>query len=276
MSETWVAPAHPPLRRPPRAWFAVVVAACALTACGLSTAEEDEIGDRYAAMVQREVPLFQDPASVRYLEQLGRRVVSVADRDNRDWHFYIVDDTVVNAFAIPGGHIFVNRGLIARAGSYHELAGVLGHEVAHVTLRHSTDQLKLRQRANIFLTVFCTLVDVCGSPVGQLAIGIGGQLVFAKYSRGDESEADSAAVEYLHRTGIDPAGVPAFFGRLLAERNADPTVLDAWLGSHPLEEDRMARSSAIVARLPSGDGAPLERNRDDFVAFRERVRSLGR
>lgn len=243
--------------------------------CDISTAEEDEIGDRYAEMVQREVSVMRDPVIERYLEGLGRRLVAVSDRENRDWHFYVVDDSMVNAFALPGGHIFVNRGLIERAGSYHELAGVLGHEVAHVTLRHSADQMKMRQKTNLALTILCAVVDFCGSAAGQLVIGVGGQLVFAKYSRGDESEADSAAVEYLYRAGIDPQGVPAFFGRLLEARGQDATLLDAWLGSHPLEEDRMARSSAIASRLLEGADRPLERDREDFRAFQARVRAAG-
>lgn len=256
---------------------AVAVGTVGLTmlACDVSTAEEDEIGDRYAEMVQRQVTVMRDPSVERYLEGLGQRLVAVSDRENRDWHFYVVDDSVINAFALPGGHIFVNRGLIERAASFHELAGVLGHEVAHVTLRHSADQMKLRQQTNIALTILCSIVDFCGSTAGQLVIGVGGQLVFAKYSRGDESEADSAAVEYLYRAGIDPQGVPAFFARLLEARGRDATVLDAWLGSHPLEEDRMARSRAIAARLPSAGDRPLERDRADFAAFQARVRELG-
>lgn len=252
------------------------VASVAALGCELSTAEEDEIGDQYAEAVQRQVKLVRDSQALQYLDRLGRRLVAAADRENRDWHFYIVDDPVVNAFALPGGHIFVNRGVIERAGSYRELAGVLGHEVAHVTLRHGAEQMRMRQQTNIVLSVVCSIVDVCGSTAARIVIGVGGQLVFAKYSRADESEADSAGVEYLHRAGIDPAGVPAFFARLLEERDRDATVLDAWMGSHPLEEDRMARSSEIAARLERTGTRPLGEGQPDFGTFQERVRGLGR
>lgn len=260
-------------------WSLSLGAAAALAAtagCDISVSEEDQLGDRYAAEVVGQVRLMDQPDVVEYVTRLGMRIVPEDERAQRDWHFYVVNDTLVNAFAIPGGHIFVNRGLIERAGNYAELAGVLGHEVAHVTLRHSVEQIKSRQKANVVVTVFCSIISVCGSPVAQVAIGVGGQLLFAKYSREDEAEADSAAVGFLVQSGIDPRGVPSMFRRLLEERARDPIRLDAWLGSHPLEETRIARTETLVASFATSEPSTPVENDAGFQDFRARVQALPR
>jgi predicted Zn-dependent protease len=245
-------------------------------ACDVSVTEEDELGDQFAKSIASQVTLLDDSAAAAWLATLGTRLTSVADRENRDWHFYLVDDSTVNAFAVPGGHIFVHRGLIEQAGSYSELAGVMGHEVAHVTLRHSVDQMKSRTRTGIFVTVFCAIVNLCSSTAAQVAIDVGGQALFAKYSRDDEAQADSAAVGYLVAAGINPRGIPAMFERLSAVRRVDPTALDAWFGSHPLEESRVARTNALISTIGASRLDSLPRDDPSFAAFRESVKALGR
>lgn len=254
----------------------VAAGAILLSACDLSIAEEDELGDQFAAALRAQVTLLDDAAATAWLASLGARLTSVADTHNRDWHFYLVDDTTVNAFAVPGGHIFVHRGLIELAGSHAELAGVIGHEVAHVTLRHSVDQMRSRTRTGVAVTVFCAIVNVCGSPVAQVALDVGGQALFAKYSRDDEAEADSAAVGYLVAAGIDPRGIPAMFDRMAQLRQASPSALEAWFGSHPIEAERVTRTSAVIARI--GPGNVLDAAGDDasFRSFQQAVRALGR
>ena len=252
-------------------WAAMVVLA---TACDISVAEEDELGDQYAAAIAAQIPVLDDPPTTTWLQQLGVRLTSVADTEHRDWHFYLVDDSTVNAFAVPGGHIFVHRGLIERAGSYSELAGVMGHEVAHVTLRHSVDQMQSRTRTGILVTVFCAVVNVCSSTAAQVAIDVGGQALFAKYSRDDEAQADSAAVQYLLAAGINPRGIPSMFERLAAERRVDPTALDAWFGSHPLEKTRVSRTNALIATIGPARLEALVSDDTSFGAFQAAVKAL--
>lgn len=254
-----------------RRLVAVLALVAPVAACEVTLQEEDELGDQYAAAIRRELPIVEDTAVTRALTRLGRQLVPPEAASQRDWHYYVVNDTMVNAFAVPGGHIFVNRGLIEAAGSHAELAGVLGHEIAHVTLRHSVDQMRSRQRTNVLLTLVCAVVSICESTAAQIAIGVGGQMLFAKYSREDEAEADSAALGYLARAGVDPRGVPAMFERLLAQRRAEPSALQAWFGSHPVEEDRVARTRALIARLELA-GAPASSG--DDPSFAELKRSL--
>ncbi len=255
---------------------AALVSLMSLMACDVSVAEEDELGDQYAASIRSQITILDDSAANSWLSTLGARLASVADKDNRDWHFYLVDDSTVNAFAIPGGHIFVHRGLIEQAGAYNELAGVLGHEVAHVTLRHSVDQMRSRTKTGIFVTVVCAVLNICSSTVAQVAIDVGGQALFAKYSRDDEAQSDSAAVGYLVAAGIDPRGIPAMFERLAAVRQLDPGALEGWFGSHPLEESRIAKTSALISTIGQSRLAGLIADEPSFSAFKVAVSALGR
>jgi predicted Zn-dependent protease len=243
-------------------------------ACDLSVSQEDELGDSYAASIEEQLPILRDSAADAWLTTLGARLTSVADRESRDWHFYIVDDSTVNAFAVPGGHVFVHRGLIERAGTYSELAGVLGHEVAHVTLRHSVDQMKSRTKTSVVVMVVCAVINICGSTAAQVAIDFGGQALFAKYSRDDEAQADSAAIGYLVAAGIDPRGIPAMFGRMAADRQTDPTSLDSWFGSHPLEESRVARTNQLISSFGLPQLEALTSDVSSFAEFKASVRGL--
>ena len=260
-----------------RAGFGSAAVAClaaSLCGCDISVSEEDQLGDQYAAAIRSQLSILDDSAAGAWLSALGARLTSVADRENRDWHFYLVDDSTVNAFAVPGGHVFVHRGLVDRATTYSELAGVIGHEVAHVTLRHSVAQMRARSRTGILVTVFCAIVNVCSSTAAQIAIDVGGQALFAKHSRDDEAQADSAAVGYLVRAGIDPRGIPSMFERLAAARAIDPSALDSWFGSHPLEESRVARTNEMISMIGPPRLDSLERDVPSFAHFQEGVRGI--
>ncbi len=132
----------------------------------------------------------------------------------------MVDSKEVNAFAVPGGYVYVNRGLIERATNMDELAGVLGHEIGHVVLRHSVKQMQQAQGANVGLTLACVLTRVCQNQAAGAAIQIGGSALFAKFSRDDEAQADRVGVKYVTRAGIDPHGMPQMFQTLLDERKS--------------------------------------------------------
>ena len=253
---------------------AAVALLAALVGCDVSVSEEDELGDRYAAAIRSQLTMLDDPAAGTWLSALGARLTSVADREKRDWHFYLVDDSTVNAFAVPGGHVFVHRGLIDHAATYSELAGVIGHEIAHVTLRHSVDQMRARSRTGVLVTVFCAVVNVCSSTAAQIAIDVGGQALFAKHSRDDEAQADSAAIAYLVGAGIDPRGIPSMFARLAAARAVDPSVLDSWFGSHPLEESRVARANDLISTIGPARLDVLVSDDPSFVEFQQDVRGI--
>jgi predicted Zn-dependent protease len=180
----------------------------------------------------------------------------------------------VNAFAVPGGWVYVNRGLIARATSMDQLAGVIGHEIGHVTLRHSVQQMQQEQKASGGLVALCTLTKVCESGAGQAAINLGGSALFASFSRQDEAQADDEGVKTTVKAGIDPHGIPEMFRILLSERQTNPSAVDAFFATHPLEESRITATNAEIAAYPASQLRNLRVDTDAFQQMKRRLRSL--
>jgi predicted Zn-dependent protease len=243
-------------------------------ACAVSQQEEVDLGASTARQVSAELPLIRDDAVVRYINALGAQLSQVTDTRDLVWHFTVVDSREVNAFALPGGWIYVNRGLIERARSMSELAGVMAHEIGHVTRRHSVEQMQQAQGAEGGLVLLCTLTKVCEGGAGQAAIGIGGTALFAKFSRSDEAEADAEAVATPVKAGISPSGIPSMFRVLLAERKTNPSALDAFFASHPLEEDRIAHTEAQIATYPASQLQRLPKDTPAFQTFRRRLLAM--
>jgi len=242
--------------------------------CAISTQQEVEMGQSYAQQIAKELPLVHDAELQRYINVLGDSIARIADSRNLDWQFFIVDSKDVNAFAVPGGFIYVNRGLIERAQTMSQVAGVLGHEVGHVTMRHSIQQMQKAQGANVGLTAVCVLTSICNSEASQAAINIGANAAFATFSRQDEDQADDVAVRYTIRAGIDPTGIPEMFQILLDERKEKPGTLDVWFRSHPLEESRIAAARARIAQHPAAQLTGLAKDSRNFQTFKARLAAL--
>ncbi len=243
-------------------------------ACAVSTQQEVEIGTNFASQIAKELPLVHDPEVTRYITALGDSLARVADQRNLDWHFSVVDSREVNAFAVPGGYIYVNRGLIERATSMAQVAGVVGHEIGHVTRRHSIKQMQKAQGANIGATLLCTLTSACNSDLTQTALSIGANAAFAKFSRTDETEADEEGVRFVIRVGIDPNGIPEMFEILQQERKERPTEVERFFASHPMEESRIADTKRLIATYPTAQLKGLTRDAPSFQAFKKRLLSL--
>jgi beta-barrel assembly-enhancing protease len=249
--------------------------ALSLGGCMASTQQEVQMGAEYAQQINRQIPLITDPESNRYITVLGDSIARVSDDRGLQWRFYIVDDPSINAFAVPGGFIYVNRGLIARTANMSELAGVLGHEIAHVTRRHSMDQMAKAQRANVGVAAGCIfLPSLCESGLGGAAIQVGGAAAFSKFSRDDEREADRYGVQYVTRAGIDPRGMPSMFRTLLAERKSRPGGVEAWFASHPMEEDRVQTTEAEIAKINPTVLRSLTTDTPAYQRFKSRLASL--
>ena len=243
-------------------------------ACAVTTQQEVQMGQNYAAEVEKQLPIVRDPEIVRYINVLGDSLAGVTDDRSLTWHFSVVDAKEINAFAIPGGYIFVNRGLIERATTMAEVAGVIGHEIGHVTKRHSIKQMQKAQGANTGMTLACILTNICNSGLAQTGIQLAAGGMFAKFSRDDESEADAEGVKTVIRAGIDPAGIPQLFRILLDERKSRPDGVDAFFLSHPLEESRIAATQAMIATYPKQALKGLTQDSPNFQAFKKRLLSL--
>ena len=255
--------------------LAVLALAVTLTGCGVSTQQEIEMGQQYSQQINAQLPIVTDPEANRYINLLGDSIAKLTSRtDIQDWKFYIVDSKEVNAFAVPGGFVYVNRGLIERTQRMDQLAGVLGHEIGHVVMRHSIKQMQQQQGANIGVTLACILTRICDNQAGQAAIQVGGTALFAKFSRGDEAEADAEGIKNVVRAGISPNGIPEMFEILIAERQSNPSAVEGWFSTHPLEEDRIAATRAQIAQISPSILRTLSTDSQRYQAFKQRIRAL--
>src|SRR6478672_1233676 len=152
-----------------------------LAGCGVSQDQEVAVGRQNAEQINARIPLVRDPAVGDYVQQLGLSIARATSRPDLDWRFYVVDSHEVNAFALPGGFIYVNRGLIERAARLDELAGAIGHEIGHVVRRHSVQQMEKARGANVAVSLTCTLTRICDNNVAQAAIQVGGAAFFATH-----------------------------------------------------------------------------------------------
>lgn len=244
-------------------------------ACAVSQQEERQMGEDYVVQINAELPIVGDPEINRYINVLGDSLARLTSRADLDWRFFIVDARDVNAFAVPGGFVYVNRGLIERTQTMDELAGVLGHEISHVVKRHTVKQMQKAQKANVGVNLGCILIpSVCGSRAGNAAINVAGGALFAKFSRGDEAEADIEGFNNVVRARISPKGMVTMFQRLIEERNRRPGGVEAWFATHPLEEDRIAAIQARINSMPAAQLNALARDSRNYQTFKQRVNSL--
>lgn len=253
-----------------------LIATLGVLGCGVSQQQEVQMGQQYAAQIAQQLPLINDPEVVRYINVLGDSLASVTSRRDLQWHFYVVNSRVVNAFAVPGGYVYVNRGLIERADRMDEVAGVLAHEIAHVVRRHSIKQMEKAQGANFGVTLACVLTNVCNNPVTANAINIGGTAIFARFSRQDEKEADDYGFDYVVRAGISPEGMVTMFQKLLAERKRNPSAVEGWFATHPTEESRIRDIQNRINAMPASELGRLTQDSRNFHTFKNRLMSLPR
>lgn len=251
--------------------FAIALSA---TACAISQQQEVEMGAQYATQIDTQLPIVRDAQVVSYINTLGNSLARVADTRGLTWRFAVVDSKEVNAFAVPGGWVYVNRGLITRAQTMDELAGVLGHEIGHITLRHTVQQMQQSQQVGGGLMALCTLTRVCDSGAGQTAINLGGTALFASFSRQDEAQADDEGVRTSVKAGIDPQGLPKMFRILLAERQSNPGAVEAFFSTHPLAEDRIAATTKQIAAYPPAELRNLVVDNEAFRSLKRRLAQL--
>lgn len=261
------------LRRPAMALAFATATGAVVAGCGITMQQEAQIGAQYATEINRQVPLVQDRQTVAYLNDVGR---SIARHTHRPftYNFFIVNTDQINAFALPGGYVYLNRGLIERTENLAELAGVLAHEIGHVDLGHGAQQLERAQHANIGLTVAYVLLGRGPSGLERAAIDVGGALWFASHGREAEREADAKAIELLTQSGINPRGLTSFFHKLMDDAQRRPTRVEQWFSTHPLTADRIADTEAMLAQYPPSSLQQLTTNTTAYQNFQARLRQL--
>jgi len=256
--------------------LAVSAAACATNPVTgkkqLSFMSEDQeirLGQELDAEVRREMGVYEDSKLQAYVEDVGLRLAKQSQRPNLPWHFTVVDSPAINAFALPGGYIYITRGIMPFLDNEAQLAGVLGHEIGHVTARHAAQQYTRASATSIGVLIGSIFVPGV-APFGDLAqAGLG--VAFMKFSRGDELQADALGAEYAAAGGWDPAQVPAFLTTLSrVDELSDHSGTPNWLATHPQPEDRVAKVGTTVQKVRA-DGNPGTLERDPYL---ERINGM--
>jgi len=203
----------------------------------LSESDEIKLGNETDVQIVKEYGVYEDPKLTAYLNDFCQRLGKVSHRPQLTYRFKIVDASVVNAFAVPGGYIYFSRGILATLNSEAELAGVMGHEIGHIAARHSAKQYSRAQLTQLGLGVGAIFVDsTIISGLAQLGAG----MLFLRFSRDNERQADDLGVEYSSKAGYDATQLASFFETL--ERmnpGSDRSGLPGWFSTHPSPEDRV-------------------------------------
>ena len=228
----------------------------------VSESQEIEMGKQGAAETLASMPLVADSNVQRYVRRVAMELVGVAERPNLPWNFYVLDDAAVNAFAYPGGFIFVTRGILTHMNSEAELAGVLGHEIGHVTARHTASQITKQQLAQIGLVAGSVLSTTVAQMAGVASQGLG--MLFMKFGRDAEYQADELGFRYMTRDNYDPHAMSSMF-QMLQRQSAMGGAgrLPEWQSTHPDPENRVAKNEERLKGFQA-TGA-LKSNRDGFL-----------
>jgi beta-barrel assembly-enhancing protease len=251
--------------------LAIVAWSAAVNALQLiSVPDEITIGKQAQAKVRKETPSVTDARTVAYVSGIGRKLASHAEGEHYPYTFSIANYRQINAFALPGGPVWVNRGGIQAARTESQLAGILAHEIAHISQRHSAQQLSNMMVTNLGLSLFGALLGNAG---GATAANIAAHYVasgaFLKFSRDDEQDADRVGVGIMRRAGWDPHGMIELMETIREQEKRDPGSVEIFFSNHPSTKERMELLTSIVPSRRSGT-----RDSDAFQSIRARLRAM--
>jgi predicted Zn-dependent protease len=236
-----------------------VTAAAPAAAINLFSAEQDvQIGRQAAAQAERQLPMLGDAATQNYVNAIVRRLAAAAPGPRFPYQARVVNASDINAFALPGGYMYVNRGLIQAVRSEAELAGVLAHEMAHVAERHGTEQVTkaygVQAGAGLLAQILAGRDRRLG--IGEQIVGtLGLNALVMKFSRDAETEADRVGAQMMARAGYDPMAMASFFDLLQQQRGRNPNAVAQFFSSHPAPANRSANIRRMSAQLGRGGNA---------------------
>ena len=229
-------------------------------------AQEVQLGKQFSREIEKELKIYSDPVVTAYIDQLGQHLANHSQRQNITYHFKIVNTEVVNAFAVPGGYLYVNIGLIRAAENESELAGVIGHEIGHVVGKHGVKQMT-RQLG--LAAVAQLALGEEQSKLKKMVANLTTHGVLTKYSRDAEREADMYAVQEMYDAGIDPEGMATFFEKLRNLQKSKPSRLQQMFATHPLTTERITAVRSQIARLPRKSN--LKKDSQRFHQIKKRL-----
>jgi predicted Zn-dependent protease len=234
----------------------------------LPESQEASLGASEHAKVQQTYGDFVSGPVADYVSRVGQKLAANTERGDVQYKFYVIDSPIINAFAIPGGYIYVSRGILALANSEAELAGVLAHEIGHITGRHAASRVSQGALAGIGAAILSAATG--SDTVGQIA-NVGSDLYIKSYSRGQETQSDELGVRYLSAAGYDPKAMASFLRSMEAQSKLDQQIKGTsaqstfnYFSTHPLTSDRITHASAVAANYPQGAKTD---NRDVYLSM---------
>lgn len=233
----------------------------------LSPEKEKQIGaSQHDEAVAAFGGIYADQQMQAYVSEIGKRVAAHSELQGVNYRFFLLDSPVVNAFAAPGGYIYVTRGLVSYANSEAELAGVIAHEIGHITGRHAAERYSTGTLTQLGAAIASAAI---GNQAASQALGVGSNLFLSSYSRGQENESDELGIRYLHKAGYDVFALSRFLRTLQLESNLQSKIsgkqdMPSFFSSHPNTADRVANASKIAATYPQNDSVI---NRDRHMSL---------
>jgi len=213
-----------------------------------SIEKEIALGRQLAQEVRRQSRIVDDPLISEYVNRIGQNLVRNSDA-RYPFTFQVIDADALNAFALPGGYVFVNSGLIQIADEEDELAGAMAHEIAHVAARHMTRQASRSTLANLLTVPLSVLFGGWGGYAARQGAGLAIPATFLSFTRADETEADYLGVQYMYAAGYDPAGIISVFEKLEALARKEPGAIGRVFATHPPDADRIRKTQKEIAEI---------------------------
>lgn len=219
----------------------------------VSVEEEIDIGRQTNAEIRKELPELTDQEATAYVRAVGRRLAEAASGPTYPYSFSVVNYGEINAFALPGGPIWLHRGVLQAATNESQIAAVLAHEVAHIAQRHAARQITKGIVAHLGLGLLgAVLGNGGGAEAAQTAAGVLTNGMFLKFSRDDEREADRVGLDLMRRAGWDGRGMVELFDILQRESRSNPSSVETFFSSHPAPQDRIEGLRTEIARVRGG------------------------
>ena len=235
-----------------------------------SVDREVAIGRQLAAEVDQTSRLITDPGINEFVNRIGQNLVVHSDA-KLPFTIKVIDEPEINAFALPGGFLYINRGLLEAAENEAEVAGVLAHEIAHVTARHGIEQASKGELLN-YASIPLLFLGGWGGYIVQQVAEIAIPLTFLKFSRGAEREADRLGAQYMWATGYDPTALITFFEKLQQAHQSRSGKISKIFSTHPMTEDRIRDVRALISQFP--DRGEYQLNSSEYAGIRARLTAL--
>jgi Zn-dependent protease with chaperone function len=238
-----------------------------------SPQQDVEVGQQASKDAEQQLPMLNNSRVDNYVNNLGRKLAAKAPGEKYPYQFKVVNDREINAFALPGGYIYINRGVIEAAGTESQLAGVVAHEISHVALRHGTNQASKASAAQLPLAILGGLLgsNSTGAMVAQLGAGFAVNSVLLKYSRTAESQADTMSTQILYDSKLDTRGMAQFFEIIQADNQGGRQV--EFFSNHPNPENRIANVNKEISLL-GGSQRGYQSDSSQFRDIKKYVKSL--